>query len=320
MSWDKLSMADRAAYIKLGVENGITDLNTIRSIYNKYAEGGDLESSKPKNVTLLDKIKLGLAELDEEYLGRIMLAGQKRNPKNLFKELNVKDRPNTYSKRVASGGTAQRTYLLPRWEQEEIFKRDGYIKGKEDDYGLVKKAVGDRDIPIWQVAEDAINRENLIPIGNDYRTSSAGRTLINRSLVHAGSYPSTYYVDNDLNNIYIKSWDLNDYGGGSGHSRAYKSLRELQANLVDAVGNPVVVTTGFQPVVGYPNTLLEDKPITVKDVFNSPLYESLGNMLDTTMKKKGLVRTNLGTTTNPDWKYTLPEVTITGKRKRRRGK
>ena len=40
MSWNNLSMADRAAYIKLGVENGITNLEIIRSTYNKYADGG----------------------------------------------------------------------------------------------------------------------------------------------------------------------------------------------------------------------------------------------------------------------------------------
>ena len=40
MNWSDLSMKDRAAYIKLGVENGITNLEIIRSTYNKYADGG----------------------------------------------------------------------------------------------------------------------------------------------------------------------------------------------------------------------------------------------------------------------------------------
>lgn len=40
--WDKLSMADRAKYIKLAVENGITELAEIRNTYNSYAEGGYL--------------------------------------------------------------------------------------------------------------------------------------------------------------------------------------------------------------------------------------------------------------------------------------
>ena len=39
MSWNDLSMADRAAYIKIGLDNGITNLKIIRDIYNRYAKG-----------------------------------------------------------------------------------------------------------------------------------------------------------------------------------------------------------------------------------------------------------------------------------------
>lgn len=44
MKWNDLSMADRASYIKLGLDNGITDLKVIRDAYNKYADGGNLKS------------------------------------------------------------------------------------------------------------------------------------------------------------------------------------------------------------------------------------------------------------------------------------
>lgn len=37
--WNKLSMADRAKYIQLGIQNGVTDLSIIRNIYNTYAGG-----------------------------------------------------------------------------------------------------------------------------------------------------------------------------------------------------------------------------------------------------------------------------------------
>ena len=37
-------MAERASYIKLAVENGVTDLSQIRDTYNKYAEGGDFSA------------------------------------------------------------------------------------------------------------------------------------------------------------------------------------------------------------------------------------------------------------------------------------
>lgn len=37
MNWSDLSMKDRASYIKLMVENGIYNLNSIRTIYNSFA-------------------------------------------------------------------------------------------------------------------------------------------------------------------------------------------------------------------------------------------------------------------------------------------
>ena len=51
MKWDKLSMAERAKYIELGVSNGITDLNAIRKAYNKYQDGGNLEINEPNIST-----------------------------------------------------------------------------------------------------------------------------------------------------------------------------------------------------------------------------------------------------------------------------
>lgn len=50
MSWNKLSMRDRTAYIKLGINNGITDLNTIREIYNKFEEGGTIDKGDSKDT------------------------------------------------------------------------------------------------------------------------------------------------------------------------------------------------------------------------------------------------------------------------------
>ena len=42
MNWSKLSMADRARYIKLAIQSGITDLNSIHDVYNTYAKGGHI--------------------------------------------------------------------------------------------------------------------------------------------------------------------------------------------------------------------------------------------------------------------------------------
>lgn len=51
MNWNDLSMADRTAYIKLGLDNGITDLKVIRNTYNKYATGGYTDGNEDNNVS-----------------------------------------------------------------------------------------------------------------------------------------------------------------------------------------------------------------------------------------------------------------------------
>ena len=49
--WNDLSMRQKSDLISLGVKNGITDLTTIKDIYNKYAEGGrkDKEDMKRRD-------------------------------------------------------------------------------------------------------------------------------------------------------------------------------------------------------------------------------------------------------------------------------
>lgn len=55
MSWNDLSMKDKASYIRMGVENGITDLDAIREIYNKFADGGPIKKSYKDFSTRLSK-------------------------------------------------------------------------------------------------------------------------------------------------------------------------------------------------------------------------------------------------------------------------
>lgn len=71
MKWNDLSMTDRAAYIKLGVENGITDLNTIRNIYNKYEEGGPIKNSKTYKTENNSNVAKYVPDGYEPYYGEI---------------------------------------------------------------------------------------------------------------------------------------------------------------------------------------------------------------------------------------------------------
>ena len=48
MSWNELSLKDKADYIKESVNNGIYNLSDIRNRYNIYAEGGYIPSNKIK--------------------------------------------------------------------------------------------------------------------------------------------------------------------------------------------------------------------------------------------------------------------------------
>lgn len=66
MNWSDLSMKDRASYIKLAVENGIYNLNSIRTIYNSFAGGGPIKATRATPT-----LKKKSWETDEEYEERI---------------------------------------------------------------------------------------------------------------------------------------------------------------------------------------------------------------------------------------------------------
>ena len=187
---------------------------------------------------------------------------------------------------------AQDTYLTSRSAQEREFLNRGYIKGKNKDYGLVKAAVGNRNIPVYQRNPDNsnANRDYLVPIFNGYDTTyNNNNDLDITKLEHAGDYPYTIYVDGrsgHTNEYYKKAWDLNDYGNTNGRAGFTYKLQTL-ANLLDKVGSPTVVTTGFQK------------------------YDNASNKLWDFIEKQGL---------RMEWHNGVPvpmteDVVITGKRK-----
>jgi hypothetical protein len=189
------------------------------------------------------------------------------------KEANNDENGDSYS------GPAQDTFLTPRHIQEKEFLRRGYIKGKKDDYGLVRKAVNGRNFPIYQRSPDAISRDKLIVLGNTYYSMLD----YDKGLEHENSAPTAVYTDGH-GNFYQKQWDLNDYGGDGGATSG------IAGKILDFIGNPVVVTTGFQKIKDHPHLI--------------------GN-LTPMMAKKGLVPTDIDGKT----KWTLPEIIVTGKKK-----
>lgn len=65
--WNKLNMKQKAALIKMGVENNIYDIDEIKNIYNEYAKGGEVEKEKPLiefNKEIHEKIPPNVAVIE----------------------------------------------------------------------------------------------------------------------------------------------------------------------------------------------------------------------------------------------------------------
>lgn len=54
--WDSLSMHERAKYIKLALNNGVSDLSMVRDSFNLYANGGNIHI-KPENKGKFTELK-----------------------------------------------------------------------------------------------------------------------------------------------------------------------------------------------------------------------------------------------------------------------
>lgn len=275
-------------------------------------ENDDYRNIKPnkKRLSLLDAIKHNVSAMLMD-LGRGNL-----------KRLPTSD----YDNILYDGGTAQRTYFMDRDSQRRVFLKDGYIEDKSKNYGLVKKAVGDRDIPIYQRAEDDEKRENLIPIGNIY-DDWYGKEK--HKLIHAGSYPTTIYINPNTKKIYQKAWDLNDYGnssGGKGAGSRYTGFNKIKANLADKLGSPVVVTSGISEVGDLDNIFYRSN---TKDIIKmvDAFYESKGLKRFTDYKLTPLLNASGNIVKDiygnpisydiPFQNYGLPEVVVTPKKQRK---
>lgn len=272
-----------------------------------FAEGGEVGDDYDANTK---KHKLSWWEKSRRDVSEyIMAEGQKyinRGVNSIFAA-----RP--------SQNVAQTSYLTDRKLQQKMFEQEGYTKVDSADYGLVKKAVGNRDIPVYQRTKDAKNRKDLIAIGNiDNEWLGKNDT----ELEHAGNYPTAVYVDKD-GFVYQKAWDLNDYGISStgGKGATYEGPKQLLAEILDIVGSPTVVTTGFQPVYNFNHDFYSSiKNLNafnigkIKSEYSDELYPDVYphtlSVLDEIFAKKGLYRIDLG----DSYTYGLPEIEVKPKK------
>lgn len=290
-----------------GASKGLdTEMNYLQ---NKKSFGGrtkariGTETDGNENKTNILTSNLNAAEyLSKIISGAIMQGGRLLTG-------NSKDRGPV-------NNVAQDTYLMPfRLGQGRAFKDAGYDRDyqseKKRDYGLVQKAVGNENIPIYSRVNNPEKRKELIQI---YNPESTYMPNIKYPLIHAANHPSSLYIDGTNGNIMYKGWDLNDYGtskGGKGFSNSYGSIRKTLVNTLDAVGNPTVVTTGYQNVLDN-----DGKPMNIfkgnyKDDFNA-------NMAASDFIVKQLMKKDNPSFINEYGMSPVPDIVITAPRKRHR--
>lgn len=148
----------------------------------------------------------------------------------------------------------QSTYLMSRKNQDYFLQRAGYIP-VPGDYGLVRKAVGKRNIPVYQVYPDAAKREDLTHIGNVMVNADDAELPFvypddRAHMRDPANYPAAVYADAITGRPYAKGWDLNDYRPNN--TDDYPWYKVFGATILDRIGNPTVYTTGYQPLSSYP--------------------------------------------------------------------
>lgn len=210
-----------AAGVYYGGANVIdTELNYLQ---NKKRLGGRAKARIGTEKTYGDENKTNIATSNlngAEYLSKIISGAIMQGGRLLTG--NARDKS-------ASNNVAQDTYLMPfRLGQGRAFKDAGYDRDyqseKKRDYGLVQKAVGNENIPIYSRVNNPEKRKEFIQI---YNPESTYNPNIKYPLIHAAFHPSSLYIDGTNGNIMYKGWDLNDYGtdkGGNGNNRRNKYM------------------------------------------------------------------------------------------------
>lgn len=192
--------------------------------------------------------------LSKSLMGLSRLIGTNKN-------INLKN----LNRSISTGSEPQSVYLLDRDRQKQYMLQNGYTVDNTNNYALVKKAVGNRRLPIYQTPGLSADANNMDVIGNidNWLATSGG-------IKHGAHYPTAIYYNNKDHYFYQRGWDLNDYGkdenkkSQSSYSN-YNNLKAAAANILDFVGNPMVISTGYRKTpIHINNITLEENDISGK--------------------------------------------------------
>lgn len=235
----------------------LQDLDDLENNYSIFrANGGKLPIVNPKVVgnvlrtavhsIIPQKVAKGLAGIANLSYGAL---------------LTPKEIADYYNYGVQEDWNPAMGFLMSPSGQKDYMESIGYHLVDDGNYGMVNRAASElsksrgEKIPIYQLGEDEIdpNQVELISTDQKFINEYYQRMPQDKMLRDAGSYPIALYKDKNSDDLYIKQWDLNDYGQ---HGKIEKKTdrfsgsttygaRQFLAELYDSIGRPFVQRTGL---------------------------------------------------------------------------
>ena len=222
-------MAEGGRLFEMGGPSGPINPNVLRQAVKQT-----LLRAIPRNILI------GAADLADRVAGIPRISELKDIPESGRFYLDALDNeekdlyPEGY---IDNPGLA---FLLDRGRQSEMLQKMGYHPVNDGYYGSVTSATrklntlrGDA-IPIFQRGDDEVDFSDVEPVadkdGNYFfeRTSYLGDIFGENELNHASYHPVSFYRHKGTGDIYVRGYDLNDYG---------KHDKNIWRNLPEAIGN-----------------------------------------------------------------------------------
>ena len=237
MSWNELSLKDKADYIKESVNNGIYNLSDIRNRYNIYAEGGYIPSNKiKKDIANWEgsemKRNVPFSEVTRQFNATIPASIRARLSSNQLNALY------SYGYNVGMGNLKKR--VLPTL--------NNYVKGKATNEDVQRSMWASRDNELRGLTRRRNWEREMF--GGNYRTIFTG----------TGGTPNNYsYSIKSNTNTKVNPYQIqNEEWQDKNYLAAYKGL---QLSMNDIMGKTKeddiddLFSTGTGPTISMENLL-----------------------------------------------------------------
>lgn len=218
--WEDLNMKQRAAFIKIGVKkNGLYDLNHIKSIYNKYAEGGPLDDDEILLPAVnLGEVKIPIVEGTDEVDTPIVMP----KPKDTYSPV-----PLSKKTQMEVFGLNKPYNSLHRDEAQRVgdFYRDDYR------YRLQKEGIS--NLPTQNEINEAFNNVAInVGSSKDFRDPRVGGTYNSfENSIIMNDYIENNNMNREANLAHELSHALDSTFGLSFNNESKEKLRKAYGTL-----------------------------------------------------------------------------------------